>query len=142
MSNGVQTQEEKLAAIRKAREDRQSAFYAAAKTKRQESELKLGEIEAETGKTLGIDLAAVFLPDGSLIVVKKPPAVVHNKIMMAQANNAVNDMVLSEYCAAVAQYPTPVECEKLFMAYPNARDAMVNAGIQLAGVDQSNMLGK
>jgi hypothetical protein len=133
----------KLAAIKKRRTERINSFDAAARETRLVSELKLGEIEEQTKKTLGIDLAVIFLPSGKMIVVHKPAAVVFNRLMLAQASNAVTEEVICGFCNSIREYPdSDIEIEKMFLEYPNARDAMVNGGIQLAGVDQSNMLGK
>lgn len=140
--SGVLENSEKLAEIKAKRKTKLDAFDAAAKSLREENEIKLGEYEDTTGKTLGIDLANIFTPSGKMIVVQKPPAVVHNKLMLAQTNHAVDDALVCEYCAAVIVIPSAIEAEKIYLEYANARDAVVNAGIQLAAVDQSNLLGK
>jgi hypothetical protein len=133
----------RIADIKKRRTEKLSAFDIAAKATREDSEIKLGEIEERTGKTFGIDLAAMFLPDGRLIAIKKPATVVHNKLMIAQGNGKVTDEVITEYCNAALEFPeTPIELEKIFLIYANAREAVVNAGILLHSVDQSNLLGK
>ena len=143
MSTVLEDNATKLAAVQKRRKARLESFDDAAKLKRQESEIKLGEIEEATNKTLGIDLAAVFLPDGRLMVAHKPSAAAHNKLMMAQSNGAMTDDIICDYVTACLEYPaTMIEAEKMFLDFANAREALVNAGIQLHAVNQSNLLGK
>lgn len=140
--SGVLEKQEKLAESRKRRAEKHAAFDDIVKANRLDSELKVDEIEQQTGKTWGIDLACVFLPDGKVIVVHRPPAVVFNKMSLATSNNKLDDSLCSEFVQNVVEYPSAIECEKIFLVYPNARDAIINAGTQLVSVDQSNMLGK
>ena len=134
--------QEQLADIKKKRADKLAAYDAAVKETRIDSEIKLGEIEESTGRTLGINLAVVFLPDGRFIAVKKAPAVVYNKISTATSNRNLTEELQSEFSAVAVEYPTAVEAENMYLDFPNARDAVINAASLLVAVDQSNLLGK
>lgn len=134
--------EQKLAEAKARRKAKIEAYDAAVADTRLESELKLAEIEEKTGKTLGIDLAAVFLPDGRLIAVKKAPAVIYNKMSTATSNRALTEEIQSEFSDAVVEGMMPVEAQKMYLEFPNARDAVINAATLLVSVDQSNLLGK
>ena len=78
--------DERIKAAKDKRKETTQKVEAAAIRKRKENELILADIEAETGKTLGVDLGAIFTEHGDMIVVQRPPMVVFEKFAFKNLN--------------------------------------------------------
>jgi hypothetical protein len=95
------------AALKEAAEKRKAttkAFETAATRKRKENELRLAQIEAETGKTVGVDLGVVWTEHGDMIVVQHPPMLVFEKcafrnLQSAGAGLAMDSTVVEDLLA-------------------------------------------
>ena len=90
----------KIAAGKARREQKQAAADEAAASRRLENEALLCDIEAETGLTLGVDLAVAFGRFGDMVVVRRPKPLKYEKYAFACANGAIGakdvDALLSD----------------------------------------------
>jgi hypothetical protein len=132
----------KIAEQAARRAARQADAEATTETNRQQSWLAIGDVEEQSGKTLGVDLAAVWLPDGRVIVVQKPCQAAYESYQIKAQNNGVDAKVIDAYTKASVVYPTALFVEPLYRDFPGAKFAVALLATRMAEADQKSLEGK
>jgi hypothetical protein len=110
---------------------------------RLENEAKLADLETELGRTVGVDLAVVWLRNGGMVVVGKPRQITYEKFTLKQANGEVSAQDITQFLQPpTVLYPEALRLESLWEAEPEAKFAAVKLALQLCQADQESYLGK
>lgn len=107
---------------RKASADKAAAREAARKRRELEERVRLVDIEAQHG-VLGLDIDAVFAPDGSMVVVKRPAPVTFERFESRVAKSEIDGKAISEFVVPCLVYPSVPEYEKIVDKYPGVQSA-------------------
>jgi hypothetical protein len=146
MSDKIPNEDElkaKLAEIEERRAEKKQAYSTAAKARRLENEVKLGQIEADTGLTLGIDLGVVWAPDGSMVVAKMPPAIAHQQFFHATGKvGGATDQEIENYIKSALLCPTSAEMEGIVNRCPHIRYSVMTLLTDLASTAARDLEGK
>lgn len=98
--------EKRKAEIEKRRAEKCGEREHAVALRRLENEVKLGEIEEQTGKTIGIDLGVVWLRNGGMIVVRHPGQLAYEKYQISAGPLATAES-MHTYAKAAVLSPDP-----------------------------------
>jgi hypothetical protein len=142
-SKNTEELKNKVAAAAARRKQKLTEFNDASAMLRLENEAKLADIETETGKTLGIDLAVVWLKSGNMVVVGKPRQVIYEKYQHRAINNQIDAKTIDEFLAhPTVIYPDALHIETLWELEPEAKFAAALLAQRLCEVDQKSLEGK
>lgn len=135
--------EAKLAAARDARSVKSKAGDDARKLKQLQEEVRLLDFEATEGE-LDVDIKALFSPkDGSMIVVRTPKPVVHQRFQeKVLSDKPVTTRDLYDLIHASLVYPSKKDFEKICESAPGMLSSAANAVQELAGASKEGVAGK
>jgi len=144
------TEKSKIELIRERRAAKLKDLADGANRQRELNEEKLGEIEEQTGKTLGHDLGVVWLPTGNMIVVQQLEPLRYEKygrkINVAVVNNLAIDPqdIDGVLKSPTLVYPTGAELEN-WLSDPGCKDAKEAAAavaVNISGRSGADFEGK
>jgi len=139
----IEALEQRLAEGRQKRTERAKAADEALRRKQLEEELVLLDIEAKEGE-LDKDIKAIFSPkDGSMVVVKTPKPVVHQRFQeKVLSDKDVTTRDLYDLIHSSLVYPDKKTFEKICDAAPGMLASTANAVQFLAGASREGVAGK
>lgn len=111
--------------------------------KREEEEEVLFKLQQEKNWVLGHDIWAIFAVNtGKMVVVKKPPSVVHKTYTKATGKNGVNEDDSYDMVKACLVYPTLQELNAIIEETPAMISLASDKCLVLAGFSKENLEGK